>query len=802
MKTPKLTLAIRAAIACGVATGGIGLPALANGMEAMEEVVVSARKKDETLLEVPMNITAVGAFEIEKRNLVSKEDLFRTVAGGAMPREQFILRGLSGGNDSTPETTTTFTDGVPYDFSDLFDVERVEVLRGPQGTLWGSNAIGGTVQVITNKPSTEEVEIFGSVQTSAEKNVDSNGTRAYIGINLPLGDSLALRVAGNSTYDPGKIVNTATGLVSRKDSNWVRAQMLWNINEDSELLVGYTHHEKSSKGNEYADTSTPSGHYTAALTADASAPNGYQVDLGWADCAEGQSRTECRQGASVSGSYDPKYAVWESVDEWSSDETDVFTLKYTHANIADIASFTYVGSFQDKTDAALDNWSRNDTDDLFKTWIINHDSDSNAGERTTHEIRFQSLDSDSPFDWSVGAFYDEHTLGRTPDYQFQYHEGSQETYAIASALWGDSWGYIWDDENGNPRTIDQLGQDLYGDPTKNYRIAYEEKTTEETAFFGEASYTMDVGPGELELTAGIRYFDLTDFEDYVEDGIWVGEVPGGDISSGGSTGNTKKFSASYRPSDEFSVYGLYSEGYRPGGVSIPSIPQSCNNDPNAQFFKPRYESDSIKNYEVGVKGALFDRRMRFSSAIYQIDWTDVQADIYMATCGFSFYGNGAEAQSRGLEFESTAFLTDSLTMTFNFSYTDSKMTKDAAGIQAEAGDEMTMVPKYNLYAALDKDIEVLGKAGSVRLSVSAYDEYKAHFRALDEDTSPAYERWDLSGTLQASENVRLSVHLNNLLNDEIINYKRSRRNSPDSGMEQYVYYAPERNLTVRADVSF
>ena len=240
MKSTKLTWAIRAAIASSIATTGFSVPTLAqNNDSLMEEIVVSARKKEETLTEVPMNISAVGAAEIEKRNLVAKEDLFRTLPGAAMPRGQLILRGLSGGNDASPDTTSTFTDGVLFNFSDLFDVSRVEVLRGPQGTLWGSNAIGGTVQVISNKPDTEQFEVFGSLQTSSERNVDGNETRAYIGVNVPLADNLALRVVGSSSNEPGRILNAATGLMSSEDENWTRAQLLWNIDDDSELTLGY-----------------------------------------------------------------------------------------------------------------------------------------------------------------------------------------------------------------------------------------------------------------------------------------------------------------------------------------------------------------------------------------------------------------------------------------------------------------------------------------------------------------------------------------------------------------------------------
>ena len=117
------------------------------------ETTVSARRKDETIIEVPMAISSISAMEIADRNYQNAEDIYRSLAGAAMPRGQLILRGLSGGNSAAPDTTSTFVDDIPIEFTNLSDVERVEVLRGPQGTLYGSNAIGGTVRIITKKPA-------------------------------------------------------------------------------------------------------------------------------------------------------------------------------------------------------------------------------------------------------------------------------------------------------------------------------------------------------------------------------------------------------------------------------------------------------------------------------------------------------------------------------------------------------------------------------------------------------------------------------------------------------------------------
>lgn len=161
------TLLSRSLLSVAVASSLYATPMLVSAEEAVKEelevITVTSRKKVETIVEIPMSVSAVSEVELANRNYIDASDLFRTLAGAAAPRGQLILRGLSGGNTTTPNTTATFTDDIPFAFTNLADVERVEVLRGPQGTLYGSSAIGGTVRVITKKPVLDEFELFGSM---------------------------------------------------------------------------------------------------------------------------------------------------------------------------------------------------------------------------------------------------------------------------------------------------------------------------------------------------------------------------------------------------------------------------------------------------------------------------------------------------------------------------------------------------------------------------------------------------------------------------------------------------------------
>ncbi|WP_278369449.1 TonB-dependent receptor plug domain-containing protein, partial [Pseudoalteromonas lipolytica] len=246
--------------------------------ENLEVITVTSRKKLETILEIPMSISAVSAVEIANRNYLDASDIYRTLAGAAAPRGQLILRGLSGGNSASPDTTAIFTDDIPYEFTNLTDVERVEVLRGPQGTLYGSNAIGGTVRVITKKPQLDEFELFGTIEGSSENNVDGFDSSLSLGVNVPLlDDTLALRVTGNITNDVRPYVNQATGQQSKSQSSFIRSQLLWQPIDNLALNFTYVHDEYSANGATLGDTSKPGYYYELSYDEDASAKYGYDI---------------------------------------------------------------------------------------------------------------------------------------------------------------------------------------------------------------------------------------------------------------------------------------------------------------------------------------------------------------------------------------------------------------------------------------------------------------------------------------------------------------------------------------------
>ncbi len=762
------------------------------GAQALDEIVVTARKKEEVVLDIPMNISTITETEIKARNIVDKSELYRTIAGAASPRGELILRGLSGSNSAYPNTTNVWTDGVPFDFGNVYDVERVEVLRGPQGTLYGSNAIGGTVHVITNKPNLNELEISGSVMFKNEAHRPGTEVRAFGVVNVPIVEgSLGLRVTGQSGGKTGKILNLNDGHRGETEDEFLRAQLLWEPNDKTQVNLSVVRDEYFSDEYSDVDLSTPPYYYEAILTPNAAATYGYDVALTFPDCPSGASRPECKIhsiGALVQDGYNPDFATWYLLNHFNANETSLVGLTIDRQDIIDGVDLSYAGSYRDTdTSGRQNHWSRYDAQDMFRTWI----DDTNGWNRFTHELRLQSS-GDGPIEWTVGAFHDESNGKENPNVQWQYHASDNRSRAIADYLWGYWWGY---------EDPTQLGIDVYGNGNVHYNGSQLRWDDTETAYFGEASYTMDLQDGKtLELTGGIRFYDIKNDYYYTDSGLWNNDVT--DIKDG-EDGNRIKLSANYRPTENLAVFGIYSEGYRPGGNNGSAPPVSCRNDPAVGDYSDRYTSDETENMEIGFKGLLFDRRVQFSGAIYQIDWSGVQASVYMDTCGFSYTANAATAESKGFELETTSMLTDDLKLIVNYSSTQSEMTSDVPSIGASAGDDMTMVPKYNYYIALDRGITYRGREGNLRLDVNGYGKYKSHFNVKDQDISAAYKVVNLQASLQVSENTTINVVVNNLLDDRIVRYKNARSRNIGSYWNIYhTYYIPDRTVALRMDYTF
>ena len=300
--------------------------------QEVEEIIVTANKSQQTVQEIPMNISVLTDVDIEERGISNPEDYLRTLAGVSTPGGDafFIIRGL---NTSAAQrnsgTTNVYTDEVNMSLVNIFDIERIELLRGPQGTLYGSNAIGGTLRYITKKPDPSgfdtSVEMIAGSKKFASKAVKNLNAM----VNVPLSDNTALRVVSTSSFDPGIYQNVMTGNKSVGDERDEQLTATLGY-ADGPLSLMFRYSEKSRKDNGVQET----GNSSKPGSADIYDPNctsdlsyWYNWD-GLPNCSRVASIADYL-GVDISG-YNPLLWFADAADEIGMTDSEMFvtTINY------------------------------------------------------------------------------------------------------------------------------------------------------------------------------------------------------------------------------------------------------------------------------------------------------------------------------------------------------------------------------------------------------------------------------------------------------------------------------------------
>ena len=634
MVWPVMTLA---AAADATATAGGGL----------EEIVVTAQRRSERLMDVPMSIEAFGQEKIDQQGLRAIDDLARVAPGVT-----FLRNGMSSsgnyndegsdisvrGIDSTAGAATTgiYVDDTPIQtrhlnfgtvnpYPVLFDLGRVEVLKGPQGTLFGAGSEGGTVRFIT--PETSLTKYSGYARAEFGQ-IDGGGQNYEAGLAVggPIVDGvLGFRISASfredggwvnrvtytpppSTIDPVSGATLFSGIPSitgtaEKNANWhntqtFRAALKWqatdNLTVDPSVYVQTLHindtaaywlnisdpaSNRYNNGNAQRDPSTDP-FWIAAVKVNWNQP--------WANIVSNTSYFS-RQQHSISD-----YSQWY-------DSAFLF-IQYPPPNGINSAYFT------------------------------DHQNNFNQ------EIRASSNDPQSAIDWTVGAFYT--------------HTNENSTEYVVSPIGGA----------GLPGNL------VYLQP----RFSMLDK---QVAVFGEVGWKVT---DALKLTIGLRYSDLK------FDGV-VQEVEQGSFgnlnvntpSSGESKPLTPRFVINYRPDGDTLYYASAAKGFRPGGINT-TLPQTClpaglNPQSAAQPFSP----DSLWQYEIGAKSALLDRHLTVSASAYYLSWKNIQQFVYLS-CGLGFDYNLGEATGKGGDVEIEWRINDGLTLGLTAAYTDTSFNSNIA----------------------------------------------------------------------------------------------------------------------------
>ncbi|GAB4193592.1 MAG: TonB-dependent receptor [Wenzhouxiangellaceae bacterium] len=683
----------------------------------LETLVVTSRKAEENIQETPVTVQALGEATLDELDIGNFDDfvtyLPNITSGSRGPGQSTVfIRGLAiqpitvllSGAQGTSPNVAIYLDEQPVTAPgrnlDVYvtDLERVEVLPGPQGTLFGASSQAGTIRYITNKPVINEFDAGIKSSLSFTKDGDpSNSVEGFL--NMPFGDKFAARLAFYNVDNGGYIDNVAseftldpainpdsavTGLPDDttyetasnaalaednfNDSSYqgLRLGLYYEFNPDWNLLIQNTYQDLEADG-----------------------VFDYDPEIGDLDVArffpdelddQFNQTTWTLQGRL--GALDLVYTggyltrdIEQSVDYTGYNNAGAFIAYYTctYTNPDYIVNYGISPEFITPNRQCLDP---------VKGFKGQQDH-----TRNTHEFRL-STPRDERLRAVVGVFYDDLEIETQDDY-----------FYLATPDLGFAPNAPLSTANNINDAVRPAGVAFFNDITR---------TEEQIAFFGEVTY--DIVPDMLSFTAGLRYYNLdSDFtgSSNFANGIFQGSVDsdrGRDYDrSGGHTPEPlnqedviPKFNLSYTPADGYLFYATYSEGFRPGGFNRGGGLASIN--PDFPTVETTYETDDVKNYELGWKTLLLDNSLIFNGSAYFIDWTDIQTSRFDPenVSILTFIENAADAEIKGVEADLTWRATNNLTFFAGLSFNDTELTSvDAQIVEiAPVGSRLPLTPKF------------------------------------------------------------------------------------------------------------
>ncbi|RJT24459.1 TonB-dependent receptor [Chakrabartia godavariana] len=651
-------------------------PAMAQDTdEAAEgnEIIVTATKRNVALQDVPFSINAQTAADIQKTGAGSLEDVSRNVAGLAIQnlgpgQSQVSIRGVSSGQivrdqPGVKEQVGVYLDESPISLSlftpdlDLFDLNRVETLRGPQGTLFGSGNIGGTIRYITNAPRVGVTE--GTVEGSLNA-IDGGSVGGHLkgAVNVPMGDKAAIRAVGYYTKYAGFI--DAIGPAGGKNVN------------DGERIGG-----RIALTFEPSDTVsiTPRVIYQKVTTDGFNRQEVYNLYANpYTTTRPAVTFGERQQYLLLREGFEDETIIADATIKAGLGAVDLTSVStYTNRNILvsrDASALTGSVSVDlgFPTAAVLLPSNLRDTTDV---------------EGFTQELRLSS-NGDGPLQWVAGAFY-----AKTDRFYRQRLPTPGYDAATDATLGAGTSAAV---ANGFP-----------ANSPYNADLPY---TLKQYAVFGE--FTYDVTE-KLAATAGGRWYNYKEQRSFKSGGLFANGDNQTDRTK--SDGFNPRFLLSYKASDDVTINAQASKGFRLGGVNDPLNLPLCTAADRAIFSGyQRFGDESLWNYEGGVKAQT--GIVTFNAAAFYTKMRNLQVTLDAGSCSSRVVFNVPKAHSAGLEFELTARPSKAFELGLSGSWLqsefDSTVTSGNGAVLGgiRDGNRLPSVPKFQLSATATYNFEV------------------------------------------------------------------------------------------------
>lgn len=630
-------------------------------------IVVTATRRATTLQDAPINISAVSPQELARQRIDDIKSLSAFTPGmtvadtGPGSSGKIVLRGINSGDSSVEGANANSAVGVYlgevplYLDLKLLDIDHVEVLQGPQGTLYGLGTLAGAVRYMPKRPDTEHYTVDLHGRWFGESHSSSAGVNADGTVNIPIvKDHIALRstvgyydnpgfidynyllrepgvsnpqpVRGDTAADAsfGTAAQRAANFYSKKDVNYehtftTRNQLLLQANPDLKLYLTYAHQITKTGGRQ---------------------ANGAGV-LG-------------------TGNYE---APWRYLEP-TSRKSDLYSAEF-NANLFDVAQLVATTAFTNQTIV-----TQRDNTDLLLDLDYGYEAFPNFSSYNQSTAKYRQFNEEvrlvsthgGPFSWVIGGFYNNQRFGS------QYRE-----YVPGYPEWAG----------------------IYRPDNLEY-MSFVNTRTKEKAVYGEGTFHITK---DWQVTGGLRYFK---YDAYAEGGtdtpLFSKYTPyplvvfaPQRIKSGATAadGFVWKANTSYKFSSDLMAYFTYSTGYRTGNVNRVA-PCVLPLDPNVQNVcalpnELSYQPDKTRNRELGVRGTLFDKKLQFTLSGFIVTWSGVQVPSQTVNGAVGITVNGSSAVSKGIDFSSHLKITPRLSIDGTYSYNDAHLTAYAPGVVVSSG---------------------------------------------------------------------------------------------------------------------
>jgi iron complex outermembrane recepter protein len=651
--------------------------------ERNDEIIVTATKRASTVQDVPFSINAQTEEDIQRSGATTIEDLSRNVASLSVQnlgpgQSQVSVRGVSSGQIVRDQPGVKEQVGVYLDESvislslftpdlDLFDLNRVETLRGPQGTLFGSGSVGGTIRYITNQPDLDQVE--GTVEGNLNL-VDGDDLGGHLkgAINLPLSPYAAIRVVGYHSEFGGFINAFREGGEFREDINdghrtGGRVSMLIQPTENFSITPRLVYQEVQANGFNRQEVYNLYG-------------NPFNT-------------TRPR----ITFNEREQYLL---LDEQFKDDTFiadlVATVDFGGVEATSVTSYIDREILVSRDASALTGSVSVDLGFPAEGVLLPSNlRDTTKLETFTQELRLAST-GEGPFQWVLGGFY------------------SDVKRVYAQFLPTPRYDFFTDLVLGpGTAAATRNGFDVVDSPFNSF-LPYD---IEQKALFGEASYEF----GRLTATGGLRYYDFQEVRDIRFGGLFADPTNRtGETTS--SDGFNPRLLLSYEATDDITINAQAAKGFRLGGVNDPLNLPLCTPEDRTTFepFEGAFDDETLWNYEVGVKSQFGG--ITFNAAAFYTDIDDLQVTLDAGTCSSRIVFNVPKAHTQGIEFELSAEPVDNLDLSLSGSLIeaefDSTLTSGGNVIGGiREGNRLPSVPKFQFSAsaAYSVDLDTSGTQG-------------------------------------------------------------------------------------------